>query len=764
MSLDFLKNKVECNHMEYYAHSGLAKYNIPPQKYVVHINNMYKQIILDYKILSPFLQKATLLAALFHDFGKLIPESQKILSQNDVTLDAKMVNHVDAGVAWCIREYEKTKEEVYVYAAYLIHAHHIGLHNQETLFEIKVKRMVLHVEIKDVFRDNKFNIIVQKSVKDYINETLDSLYDIQYNLLKDEIDYAKSLTHTSQKISPMDLRFALSVLIESDHGDTSRHYGVPAFSASALNPSLRIKKLEDYIKTVRQKCRSKGISEEVIESRNVLLKECSTVDVTQNSFFVCAAPTGKGKTFSLMKLSLKISEVKQKEKIFFIIPFTNIISQSVSNYRDSLVLDNENPQKIVNEIHSKVEFQNWKMRKYSHLWNSPINVSTSVQFFESLFSNRPSAVRKLMQFANSVIVFDEFHTSLPHHLWKIVLLSLKDISKTYNIDFIFGSGTHVYYWDIFDSVNLAVKEVVSQETFDTFKKFEQERITFIDIGMLNDDAHFYNEFNKLAVDNNQLKGNTIVVCNTVRNAVYMTKWFKKNTNWKIFHMSSYLTPADREIILKSIHVALQGTEKILLIATSVVECGIDFSFEIGFREQGSLMSTIQFGGRVNRNKEKPNAYVYEFQLNPQFVRASGTFSINPALTSTISARLGLPIDPDSCTNAIKNEISIRNLPDLVNHENFYRFRLIQEDFTVIDNLTISVIINKDIVDRMKQGLKVEPVEISRNSISIYRNKINPANANNWLPFVDTFNVEGDDVIYWVGPYDKEIYGAYAILV
>lgn len=744
----------------YYAHTGVVKYNIPAQTYDRHILNMFKKATVDSHILSPMLRKATLLAVLFHDFGKLDSDSQKILCLPDQVKDIKMINHVDAGVSWLIKEYNKTSDISYVYAAYLVHAHHIGLQNRDSLFELKIdKRMNQIIDVKDLFRDNKFNSIVNLTVKEHFDTTMDSLYAIQYSILKNEIDSTQILKFPNSAVSSMDLRFALSVLVDADHEDTSQHYGLPVFVDYDLRASDRLVKLNKEVSKVQTAAKKKGIKQEVIDSRSVLFNECSKVNLSNDSFFVCDAPTGKGKTFSLMNLALRLAAEKELKRVFFIIPFTNIISQSVKNYRKYTVLKNEDPIEVINEIHSKVEFQDWRLRKYSHLWSAPINISTSVQFFESLFSNRPSAIRKLKNFANSVIVFDEYHTSLPQHLWKVALYALKDISKKFNINFVFGSGTHVHYWDIFSDVNLLVKDVVSEKTFNDFKKFELERISFADIGVMNDDMHFYNQFDKIAVSNGKLIGSTIIVCNTVANAVYMTKYFNDTTNWKIFHMSSYLTPVDREAILKKIHASLKKKEKILLVATSVAECGLDFSFEVGFREYGAMMSTIQFGGRVNRNKEKTQAFVYEFKFSPQFLQ-SGTFSKHPGLVHSVIARNGVTVEADNCTMVITNEIQLKNKANLVANETLFNFSTMKNDFEVIPNLTVSVIINKDIINKIKNGDKVTPVQISRNSISVYRTKIDPIKGK-WASFVETITNNGDDVLFWVGSYDKNMYGAYA---
>lgn len=713
--------------------------------------------------LSPFLRKSTLLAILFHDFGKLDKHCQTVLSQPDYT-HQEMLNHTDAGVAWCLREYERTKDIAYVYAAFFIHAHHIGLKNRDDLFSITFKNLSPHIVIHSTFRDTSFHNSIQNSVKHYIDQHLDDLYRIQYALLGKEIDEVRSLTYSHTSVSPLKLRMAFSALVDADHGDTARHYGAPTFATIPLKPEQRLEKLLSSVEHIKQKSLESGIPKEVVDSRNQLFNECRNIDIHRGKFFVCSAPTGKGKTFSLMQLALRIAKEKHKEKIFCIIPYTNIISQSVQNYRKTLVLENEDELYTINEIHSKVEFNNGPLQKYTHLWNAPINVSTSVQFFESLFSNKPSQVRKLIQFYRSVIIFDEFHTALPHHLWNIALEALKDLSESFDVDVIFGSGTYVYYWDIFDDIKVNVIDVVSDTLFEAFKKFEQQRITFTNLGVMSSDVQFYNEFCRIAVDTNgNLKKHTAIVCNTVKNAVYMTKYFKDHfPQWDIYHLSSYLTPVDRERILQTIDQRLKTreTNKILLVASPIIECGVDISFELGFREYGSMLSTIQFGGRINRHKEHSNAVVYEFSFDPQFINNSN-FSRNPHISLSIAARNGCDVDMDCCTEVIHNEIMACHKNDLVDQERAFRFEYIQNHFSVIGDETVSVVVDADIIRHMLNNSYVKPVIINRHSIAIHKSKIDPHKAHNWSQYIRYFTYQNTDIAYWVGPYDPNVYGVYA---
>ena len=745
--------------MTLYAHSGLLKLEIPPQTYEEHILNMYEKAHEGVHILPAVLQRAVLMAVLFHDMGKLIPSSQDILSQPDTVAGASLVNHVDAGVAWCLKQHHRTDDISWLYAAYLIHAHHIGLQDKEDLFTVEVRRLQRTFNIQEAFRDIKMNDVVDQTVSSYMDEHLDEIYALQESVTQDQIEETSAMVWFNEQVTPMDIRFALSILVDCDHSDTARHYGGPRFPVHPLRAKDRLAKLNSIVDDVKALALAKGISKDVVESRDTLFSLCNDVDLSKNRFFGCTAPVGKGKTFSLMNLALRLAAEKERERIFFIIPFTNIISQSVENYR-KLLLTGENPLDIVNEIHSKVEYSNKFTRLYSHQWNAPINVSTSVQFFQSLFSNKPSAVRKLQKFANSVVVFDEYHTALPHHLWEVALYGLKEISAKYNIDFVFGSGTHVYYWDLFEGVNIDVKNVVSDTVFQEFAEFEKNRVSFQDLGLLDDDEAFYQKFNEIAVKDLALVGNTVIVCNTVRNAATMTSRFlQDHPEWKVFHMSSYLTPNDREVILAKVHEGLKGEQKILLVATSVIECGVDFSFEIGFREYGSMLSTIQFGGRVNRNKERVSVPIYEFALNRAFINATDDFTSNPSLNSSITARYGIEVNSDNCTTIIRNEIEAGNRGDFMELEALYAFKSMKYKFQVIKNLTESVIVCPKVVEKIKAGEFVSPVEISRNSVSVYRNRLDPDKASNWLSYIDTY----EDIYYWVGPYDPELYGIYAFL-
>lgn len=109
----------------------------------------------------------------------------------------------------------------------------------------------------------------------------------------------------------------------------------------------------------------------------------------------CDSPVGSGKTTAVMVHLLHAAVTKNLRRIFVVLPFTNIIDQSVDVYRRALLRDGEAPEDVVAAHHHKAEFSEPEARQYSFLWHAPIVVTTAVQFFQTLAARMPAALRKL---------------------------------------------------------------------------------------------------------------------------------------------------------------------------------------------------------------------------------------------------------------------------------------------------------------------------------------------------------------------------------
>jgi CRISPR-associated endonuclease/helicase Cas3 len=693
------------------AHSARPDQGISAQLYADHIRRVFGGAVAradlaacNAPLYGEILRVAVGLAALFHDLGKLDPANQRVLA--GPSGGHLPLNHVDAGVAHLLAPAGET-DLARQLAAAVVYAHHRGLPS-------------LPVEAQkgeDCFRDctkqadgRSLCQITDERLPHYLTTHTATLPELRL-----EEHYTPPL-----HLLPLLTRLALSCLVDADHGDTARHYGNVAPSCGPpLRPAERLQALDAYVRGLAQ-----GQTDEKTRLRNQIYAACRGGD-TSPSLVECDSPVGSGKTTAVMAHLLQAARAKGLRRLFIVLPFTNIIDQSVNTYRNCLVLPGERPEEVVAAHHHRAEYAEVASRHLSALWQAPVVVTTAVQFFETLAGRHPSAIRKLHQLANSGIFIDESHACLPAALWPQAWDWLAQMSRDWNCHLVFGSGSLNRVWQLEEFVKepVTLPQLVGLEVRSHAAQAEKTRITYrARPGVL--------ELEQLADWLPELPGPRLVIVNTVQTAAALARLLANRFGpHEVEHLSTALTPGDRNGNLKRVKDRLGRGGKDpdwTLVATSCVEAGVDVSFRTGLRERASLTSLIQVGGRVNRSNEHGTAEVWDFQLRPVgLVRENRGFRDSARVLTQLLAENR--VAPEFCTEALRREIRLSGRADLDRElrqaEEALDFPEVERLFRVIDQATMTVVIDPGIQDQLEAGKAgVDWQRLQQASVQIYANR------------------------------------------
>ncbi|ASM38375.1 CRISPR/Cas system-associated endonuclease/helicase Cas3, type I-B/HMARI [Campylobacter sputorum bv. paraureolyticus LMG 11764] len=367
-------------------------------------------------------------------------------------------------------------------------------------------------------------------------------------------------------------------------------------------PFLDSKTCKNIIQNIRNEISSKPKNEYKNSSRNIIFKNYEN-NKDKNKFLI-KAPTGIGKTYIALELALKIAINKPKKRIITAIPFTSIIDQTFIEYqkvmpKDISVLKYHHLSKYTDDKNQKddlsdEENQFSKKLFLADIWHENFIITTFNQLLNTFFSNSNRDNLRLETLRDSVIIIDEIQ-NISRVLLKDLSFVLNKFGEIYNIDFIIMSAT-------MPKLNLDNFQTISDDSFYSSK---QNRYTIIFDENIKNIDHLVDKIN---LENKS----TLCVVNTITKAKTIYKNLKKDEN--LYILTTHQTPAHRADILEQIKEKLNNGVSVKLIATQLIEAGVDLSFEVGFRELAPFPSIIQMAGRVNRIG-KPTAskcFVFDF--------------------------------------------------------------------------------------------------------------------------------------------------------
>ncbi len=507
------------------------------------------------------------LAGLWHDAGKADPEWQRYLRASEAGTLRRGAgpDHKCAGALLA----EAAGAD---HVGWLIHAHHGGLRDMEDFKAWLAERRVLPGPGKAL---------------DAIRSELPGIGGHPAPALPSHV-------HGDRRSAEFFLRMTYSALVDADSLDAEAHDGGEARSVRGAGPTLAElwRRYEAFLAV-----QPAAPESPVNRVRREVHEACLRAAVEPPGAFRLTVPTGGGKTRSAMAFALRHGMEHGMRRVVVAVPFTTITQQTAGVYRDIFERGEHDADRVVLEHHSAAaedagdgDFPSrealWR-RLAAENWDAPIVVTTTVQLFESLFSNRRGKTRKLHNLAGSVIILDEAQ-ALPPRLLAPILDGLRELTAHYGASVVLSTATQPAFDLIKEFRDAAPREIVPRHAahFEALQRVEY-------------DFSKAEEPNAWAEVAGWMRGKpqALAIVNTKRHALELLDALDDPD---ALHLSTLLCGAHRAGVIAEIARRLRDREPCRVVSTQVVEAGVDLDFPAVFRSEAPLDAVVQAAGRCNR--------------------------------------------------------------------------------------------------------------------------------------------------------------------
>lgn len=513
-------------------------------------------------------------AGLWHDLGKFLPEFQARLRGS-----REAVEHAGAGAVLAMNRHRTAGLPL----AFAIAGHHAGLADLSSSGEGGPR------PLRERLKANQETLarLLPSLPPDLIPSALPQL--------------PERLAGPSGDVRTLEMwtRFLFSCLVDADYLATEAFYspGIRATSATESLPTLR-RRLDEALDSLAAGLPPDRRDSSVNRRRAEVLAACRAAAVKPPGLFSLTVPTGGGKTLSSMAFALRHAEIHGLRRVVVAIPFTSIIEQNAAVYRKALGEAN------VIEHHSAFDAlaaeqadrgAEIRRRLATENWDAPVVVTTNVQLFESLFAASPSRCRKLHNLAGSVILLDEAQT-LPVEYLLPVLDALRELTSHYGCSIVLMTATQPALQRR-ENLPQGLEEVheIVPDPSELAKDLGRVRVTW---PAADAPPRSYEDIASEIAGQDRI----LVVVHRRNDARRLAELLPEEDR---FHLSALMCPAHRSAVLAQVIAALRDGRRCRLVATQLIEAGVDVDFPVVYRCLGGLDSLAQAAGRCNREGRMP---------------------------------------------------------------------------------------------------------------------------------------------------------------
>lgn len=693
------------------------------------------------------------MAGFLHDVGKSSDGFQAVLRGNNSKFD-----HWTSGafLPWALKL--KRRADLTFYTALAMRGHHKGLDDGSwDLFEHLRRNVQPFPPDRQLPEEDPRTLLERlldgRPLPDYSRVELGTEDPIR--------------SYSFPAASMLDIRMRLSVLVDADWTATASHFfrdpnGERVFPEPPppLQAERALALLEAELERLGQQ--AKG-SPQVLEARRQLTECCIQAASMPMGLFTLTSPTGSGKTLAMLRFALEHARLNGLHRIIVVLPYLTIIEQAARTYAELLgpLSPSDNPYLLQDHSLAEAPHDGDEGDYFPHLrpnWSQPLIVTTSVQFFHSLFAADPGRCRKLHSLANSVILFDEAQT-LPKKVVVPTLAALSHLCARYKTSVVFSTATQPAFEHLDEQVRelagtgWAPREIVPK-SLRLHEKLRRVKVHWPELSRISGGSSIRTRTLEEIADQMVQARRCLCIVNTKRQVTHLFHILRER-QVPVFCITTNLCPKHREDVLARMKKVLspargdkqkdeehrnvddKNNAPCLCIATQCLEAGVDIDFPTVLREWAPLPSLAQAAGRCNRHGLLAYGDFHVFMMDespaPDTAYKQG-MSVAETLFRLKDGQMDL-FDPDLyreydshlyglSEGAVSDNALIRAVRER-------RFDAVAREYKLIDNSTCAVLVPYDLSEfedlreqAMKGGIDAKWERRARMmAVNIYR----PAN-------------------------------------
>lgn len=584
---------------------------------------------------------------IFHDCGKINPRFQSIKMKNTLKkwtaidcLDGTKHSILSAAIYFDyfyekIQESLLSKDEknmIHVFMlvnAYVISRHHGNLSG----FEAFLEEFQQNQQLADIFSCMNQGVFAEVYHGPFCKKGLHSVNMPMQNKRKyDSFSEKQSLQLGLYAY----IRFLFSVLVSCDYYATSEYdNGIQMSAFGTIENTEFVTQYEqsERVKQIRrfnpESCVDDKKDINILRNRMFYEAEQTLLENKDANVAFAEAPTGSGKSNLAMNCSLKLLD-KNINKIFYVYPFNTLVEQNYDTlekiygqtdiFKSIAVINSITPIPLNGtrkfwenlDIEENEKFYQKALLDRQFL-NYPFILTTHVNLFQIMFGCEREAAISFYQLAGSVVVLDEIQ-SYKNVLWTEIMMFLQCYSRLLNMKIIIMSATLPKLDMLTGNHEKVVNLIENPEKYFQDARFKKR--VALSYELLYPDKKTEMEELYAHVLGQAQKGRKILmefITKTSAEMFYHMLAESGREDLQVFCMTGDDNQIDRKRILREMDTADQD-KAVILVATQVVEAGIDIDMDIGYKDISKLDSEEQFIGRINRNFKR-NGVVYFFDMD-----------------------------------------------------------------------------------------------------------------------------------------------------